>query len=152
MTSNEPKRPTKDEQLIAMSSYSALEETLKQFQSHSPSTEIEIHETKQRIELPTSALLLLAKILKLMSKGKPISIVPFATEFTTQSAADFLGCSRPHVVKLLESGEIPFTTVGRHRRVLFEDLKSYKTKMKEQQEQRIIEMMQADEELGLYDT
>jgi len=152
MTSNEIKRPTKDEQQVAMSSYSALEETLKQIQGDSPSTEIEIHETKQTIELPKSALLLLAKILKLMSKGKTISILPTATEFTTQSAADFLGCSRPHVVKLLEGGEIPFTTVGRHRRVLFEDLKSYKTKMKEEQKQRIIDMMQADEELGLYDT
>ena len=30
----------------------------------------------------------------------PISVVPIATEMTTQAAAELLGCSRPHFVKL----------------------------------------------------
>jgi excisionase family DNA binding protein len=55
-----------------------------------------------------------------MSQGKPISIVPFATEVTTQKAAGILGCSRPYLVKLLEEGKIEFTKVGKHRRIRFE--------------------------------
>ena len=69
---------------------------------------------------------------------------------TMQAAAEFLGCSRPHLVKLLESGEIPFTKVGKHRRVRFEDIVKYKKEMKATQEQLLQEIMQSDEELGLY--
>ena len=87
-----------------------------------------------------------------MSQGKPISIVTIATEVTTQKAAEILGCSRPHLVKLLEEGKIAFTKVGKHRRIRFEDVVSYKTKMKAEQKQHIIDIMNADEELGLYDT
>jgi len=82
----------------------------------------------------------LIDILKAMSQGKPISIVPLATEVTTQSAAEILGCSRPYLVKLLEEGKIEYTKVGKHRR------------MKEEQKQRLIDMIHADEDLGLYDS
>jgi len=71
---------------------------------------------------------------------------------TTQVAAEFLGCSRPHVVKLLESGEIPFTTIGRHRRVRFEDLANFKKTKKAEREQMLIGMMRKDEDSGLYDS
>ena len=67
---------------------------------------------------------------------------------TTQAAADLLGCSRPHLVKLLDSGEIPFVKVGRHRSIKYEDLMVYKQKMKKLQEALLVEMMEADEELG----
>jgi len=84
-----------------------------------------------------------------MSEGKPISILPIATEVTTQKAAEILGCSRPHIIKLIEAGEIPFTKVGKHRRILFEDVLKYKEQMKEQQRQHIIDIMNFDEEIGL---
>lgn len=73
--------------------------------------------------------------MKATSEGKPISIVPLATEMTTQAAAEVIGCSRPHLIKLLENGEIPFTMVGRHRRIKFEDVTTYMKSMKRKQEQ-----------------
>ncbi len=63
-----------------------------------------------------------------------------------------LGCSRPHLVKLLEDGKISFTKVGKHRRVKFDDVMKYKKQMKEQQKQNIIDIMNLDEETGLYDS
>ncbi|MPM38236.1 hypothetical protein SDC9_84865 [bioreactor metagenome] len=114
--------------------------------------EIEIEETGEKIILPVKALTLLGEILKAMSPGNPISIVPLATEVTTQSAAEILGCSRPYLVKLLEEGRIEYTKVGKHRRVKYEDVIRYKKKMKEEQKRHLIEMMNADEELGLYDS
>lgn len=144
------KKPTKKEQLEAMASYNALAATLESLDSKNP--EIEIDETSEKIKIPLKALKLLAKILKATSQGKPISVVPIATEMTTQAAAELLGCSRPHFVKLLEEGKIPFTKVGRHRRVKFEDVVNYKNAMKLEQEKRLIEMMKSDEELGLYDS
>ena len=135
---------------MAMQSYDALSEVLKKLETSSP--EIEIEETKEKLRIPISALKLLSEVLEAIGKGRMVSIVPIATEMTTQAAADLLGCSRPHFVKLLESGKIPFTKVGKHRRVMFEDVMNHKKEMKETQKRLIIEMMAADEESGLYDT
>ena len=122
---------------------------LEQLETKDP--DIEIEETKEKIKIPLRALKLLAKILKVTGQGQPISIVPVATEMTTQAAAELLGCSRPHLVKLLESGEIPFTKVGRHRRVKFEDVLDYKAKKRADRKALLIEIMKEDEDSGLYD-
>jgi excisionase family DNA binding protein len=87
-----------------------------------------------------------------MGEGKLISVVPIATEVTTQAAAEILGCSRPHLVKLLEEGKIAFTKVGKHRRIKFDDIVNYREEMKQKQKQHIIDIMNADEETGLYDS
>lgn len=147
---DEIKKPSKEEQQLALASYSALHTILQQISTQHP--EIEIAETKERIKIPIQALRLLSKILQGMAQGKPVSIVPLAMEVTTQSAADYLGCSRPHVVKLLEEGVIPYTTVGRHRRVKFEDLQKYKKAMKASQKKLLIEMMKQDEDYNIYDS
>ena len=149
-TYNNVNKASKEEQKIAIQSYDARSSVIKELKSNNP--EIEIDETQERIKIPLSALKLLGEILEAMSKGKPFSLVPIATEVTTQKAAEILGCSRPHFVKLLEEGKIDFTKVGKHRRVKFEDVMNYKRKMKEAQKKHIIEIMQSDEEIGLYDT
>jgi excisionase family DNA binding protein len=144
------KRPTKEEQRTALESYDALAASLDQLSTDFP--EIEIEETEEKIRIPISALKFLARILKEISQGNPVSIVPIATEITTQAAAELLGCSRPHIVKLLESGRIPFNKVGKHRRIKYEDLVAYKKEMKTLQRKRIQELMELDEDTGLYDT
>ncbi len=142
--------PSKEEQLTALKSYSVLASSIDQLRNDNP--EIEIEETEEKIRIPISALRLLADILKQISQGNPISIVPIATEMTTQAAAELLGCSRPHVVRLLEEGKIPFTKVGRHRRIKYEDIVRFKKDMKSKQRKRIQKLMEQDEESGLYDT
>lgn len=144
------RKPSKSEQRIASESYETLFSVVEHLKTDD--TEIEFDETNQKIKLPKSALRLLTEILKSMSEGKPISIVPVATEVTTQKAAEILGCSRPHLVKLLEDGLIAHTKIGKHRRVKFEDIMNYQMKMKELQKQYIIDMMHSDEETGLYDS
>lgn len=146
----EIRKPTKDEQQLAMESFHALTNAIAQVHVENP--EIEIEETQEKIRIPLKALKLLAKVLQATSEGKPISIIPIATEMTTQAAAELLGCSRPHFVKLLESGEIKFTKVGKHRRVKFEDVLDYKKQMKARQRELLEQIMRADEESGLYDT
>ena len=136
-------RPSKDEQIVSMASYDALAAVLGELRSENP--EIEIGETSEKIKIPLFALKLLAKILKATSQGKPVSIIPVATEMTTQAAAEILGCSRPHLVKLLEEGEVPYTKVGRHRRVKYEDVLGYRQKMKVQQAKHLKDMMKSDE-------
>jgi hypothetical protein len=55
-------------------------------------------------------------------------------------------------VKLLEEGKIEYTKVGKHRRIKYEDVIRYKQEMKEEQKKHLIDIMNADEELGLYDS
>lgn len=149
-STEELKRPSKEEQKVAMESYNALVSNLEQIHSDYP--EIEIEETRDRIKVPFKALKLLAKILKVTGQGKPISIVPIATEITTQAAAELLGCSRPHLIKLLEKGEIRFTKIGKHRRIKYQDVLEYKDNLKKEQRKLLQEIMKADEESGLYDS
>ncbi len=144
------RKPSKLDQKIASESYNALVSVLEQLSSEEP--EIEIEETSEKIKIPLSALKLLGDILKAMGQGKLISLVPISAEVTTQAAAEILGCSRPHLVKLLEEGSIAFTKVGKHRRIKFDDVMNYRKRMKEQQKQNIIDIMNSDEETGLYDS
>lgn len=143
-------KPSKEEQKLAIESYDALVSVLENLKSEDP--EIEVEETQDKIRIPLSALKLLSEILKSMGQGKPFSLVPLASEVTTQKAAEILGCSRPHLVKLLEEGKIEFTKVGKHRRIKFEDVIHYKRKMKKVQKKHLIEIMKSDEELELYDS
>lgn len=54
--------------------------------------------------------------------------MPTDTPLTTQQAADHLGIPHSALVKLLEYGDIPFSTVGGHHRVLLTDLVAYEKK------------------------
>jgi excisionase family DNA binding protein len=74
---------------------------------------------KERTSLPPSIYRVLKDAVKYLQRGRSISIVREDEELTTQLAANFLGMSRPHLVKLLESGALPFHKTGSHRRVLF---------------------------------
>ncbi len=64
--------------------------------------------------LPTPAFKALIQVLELLARGSGIRIVPVADELTTEEAARLLGVSRPHLVHLVEHGEIAF---GRSVRV-----------------------------------
>lgn len=78
------------------------------------------------LELPTSALRLLVDILSELANGNAVKVVTIHAELTTHEAADLPNVSRPHLVKLLEAGHLPFHKTGKHRRVRFSDLLTYK--------------------------
>lgn len=141
---------SKLDQKIAIKSHDILTSVIKQLNSEQQ--EIEIKETGLKIKIPLSALKLLGDILKAMGHGKLISLVTIEAEVTTQAAAEIIGYSRPYLVKLLEDGKIPFTKVGKHRRIKFDDIMKYRNQIKEQQKQNIIDIMSLDEETGLYKT
>jgi excisionase family DNA binding protein len=68
-------------------------------------------------ELPHSVVEAMFTVAEALSSGQGVAVMPLDTEMTTQEAADYLGMSRPTLVKLLEAGEIPFRKIRRHRRV-----------------------------------
>ena len=64
---------------------------------------------------------------ELLLAGKHVRVIEDNEVMTTQEAADLLNVSRPHLVKLLETGQIPqLSKIGRHRRVARPDVIRFK--------------------------
>ena len=103
----------------------------------------------ENVELSPAVTKILAKTLSYIAKGKSVVVTPEPTEFSTQQAADFLKVSRPFLVKMLETGEIPFRKVGKHRRVRFEDLLSYKQRIDDKRLKVLAKLTEQAQELDL---
>jgi excisionase family DNA binding protein len=73
------------------------------------------------------------------------------TVLTTGEAAQLLGVSRPTLVRLLASGEVPFEQLGRHRRVRLADLIAYQARARRARAASLDEMVRSSEDAGLYD-
>ena len=101
------------------------------------------------ISIPSDAVSYLELILEHMAKGQQVEIVSGSQMLTTQQAADFLNVSRPHVVKLMETGVLPFMKVGKHRRVDFEDLKSYHIVQQKKAQKALEKLAQQAQELDM---
>ena len=95
------------------------------------------------VELSPGVVEILTQTLSYIAQGKSVVVTAQPTEFTTQKAADFLRVSRPFLVKLLETGKIPFRKVGKHRRVKFEDLIDYKENI-DQKRLQVLEKLTAN--------
>ena len=102
-----------------------------------------------RVELPTSALRLLADILGQLADGHAVKVVPLHAELTTQEAADLINVSRPHLVKLLEDGALPFHKTGKHRRVRLVDLMQFKARRDQDSERAMDELAAQAQELAM---
>jgi excisionase family DNA binding protein len=116
------------------------------------SVRIQILDDKEHAEtvaVPASALRLLLHTLTEMAQGNAVTLMPVPTELTTQQAADLLNVSRPYVVKLLDEGKIPHRTVGKYRRIRFDDLMAYKRKDDEARAKVLDQLTAEAQELGM---
>lgn len=101
------------------------------------------------VELPPKALRLVADMLGMMAQRQPVVLLPQKTELSTQDAAAFLNVSRPFVVKQIDEGRLPCRKVGRHRRILFDDLLAYQQALHEQTEAALQALADQAQALGL---
>lgn len=101
------------------------------------------------VAIPEIAFRLLETILDEMAQGHAVALSPVDQEVSTQKAADLLNVSRPHLIKLLEFGKLPFRKVGTHRRVLLADVLSYKARMDAEAERAYAELVEQAQELGM---
>lgn len=103
-------------------------------------------------ELPDDVVEVLHAVLTAQQQGQAITVAPQNTMLRTQAAARLLGISRPTLVSLLESGEIPFEVRGNQRRVRLVDVLAYQQRQRRAAEDVFNEMVQQGEDDGLYDT
>lgn len=78
---------------------------------------------------------LIVDLLGHVASGHMVTLVPVGTMLTTQEAADMLNVSRPHLTKLLKTGQIEFEEVGKHRRVPLEALMAYRERKRQEREE-----------------
>jgi excisionase family DNA binding protein len=77
------------------------------------------------VELPEEIRNLLWHVVRDLANGQAVMVQATDPMLTTGQAAEILGVTRVTLVKLLESGEIPFHRVGNHRRVKLVDVTAY---------------------------
>jgi excisionase family DNA binding protein len=100
---------------------------------------VSLHGVGRGARLPTPAFHALIETLSQLARGNAVAVTGIANELTTQQAADLLGVSRPHVVKLLERGDLPHRKIGTHRRIMAADLFAYRQQdiARQRKEQRM---------------
>jgi len=99
--------------------------------------------------LPEGLSSLVQRLLSEVAQGHAVQIVPVHAELGTQEAAELLRVSRPHLVKLLDEGQLPSWKVGTHRRVKLQDLLGYRERRDAIRQQAMQDLTDLDQELGL---
>lgn len=144
------RRPTSQDRKVAEKSLVTLNKTAEAISKRKSNVvKIKIQESDEFITVPKKALDLLFSILSNMAEGKSVSLIPSDSEVSTQQAADILNVSRPHIVKLLEEGKIPFKKVGSHRRILLQDLIQYEAAIGEKRAKSFEFLAKQAQELNL---
>jgi len=126
---------------------------LSRFLEHVSAPSVLVGPDGQTVGLPQEVYEVLIKVVDAMSHGRAITVAPVDQMLTTQEAANHLGISRPTLVKLLETGRIPFErpAAGRHRRVRLEDLVEYQKASAQERSDTLDEMTREAVEAGMYE-
>jgi excisionase family DNA binding protein len=106
----------------------------------------------QTVQLPEPIFNVLLQVAAAMKAGLAVTVAPHHLTLSTQEAADLLRISRTTLVRLLESGEIPFDKPSRHRKVRLDDLLEYRRRQRSEAELAFAEMVADTERLDLYHT
>lgn len=101
------------------------------------------------LELTPELVGILRQLLEPLARGEPVRIFPLEAELSTQQAAEILGVSRPHLIRLLEEGKIPHRKVGTHRRVQAKDVFDYLEASKKRGRELLDQLITESQTLGL---
>lgn len=81
--------------------------------------------------VPDAVLAGFAAVLDVVDAGCVPVVVPGKRDLTTTQAADVLSVSRAVLGRLMDSGELPFHRVGRHRRIRLIDVLEFRRRVEE---------------------
>ncbi len=105
--------------------------------------------TGVRITVPDSVVQVLALVAREMAAGNGVAVVPVHYELTTHEAAVLLHVSRPHLIRMLDEGRLPFRRVGTHRRIRFDDVMARRDREEAEREALLTRLAQESQALGL---
>ncbi|WP_052206095.1 excisionase family DNA-binding protein [Pantoea rodasii] len=88
-------------------------------------------------------------VLTELGEGNAVRHVPVGGEMTTQEAADLLNISRPTLIRLLDSGALPYHRTGNRRKIRYVDALEYRNELLGQRHDALDELGALDQELGL---
>lgn len=148
MSASEREQSLPDAETVELSRASATELS-RLLQRHPDADRARVRLDDTDLVLPRQAVALLRDLLAEMAQGNAVTVVPTHAELTTQQAADILNVSRPHVVKLLEEGTIPFSRVGTHRRIRYQDLLAYKAERDQQSREALDALARQGQDLDM---
>lgn len=104
-----------------------------------------------QVALPAEVVDAFRQVIAALETRKPTVFYPQQALLTTQQAADFLGVSRPYLIRLLDEGRIPYSLTGSHRRIAYEDALAYMKIQDVERRRALKRLTRLSEELGLYD-
>ncbi len=104
----------------------------------------------ESVALPATVSELIARLAELLARGEAVAIVPSARELTTQQAADLLNVSRQYLVRLVDTGVLPASRTGRHRRLRVVDVLAHKERRDRKRRAALDELTRLSEETGGY--
>lgn len=142
-------RPDETEVSTAVTAVPQVKEYLATHPGHDAVRLVVDDEHRESLTVPRSAVELLARILDHMAKGEGVALVPSHAELTTQQAADMLNVSRPFLIGLLDTEEIEYRRVGKHRRIKAESLMAYMRKDDLRRRQAADDLTTLTQEMGL---
>lgn len=105
----------------------------------------------QKFSVPEPLFRVLYQATEALIAGYQVIVAPVQRQLTTQEAADLLNVSRTYLVRLLDDGKIASGKVGRHRRVTFGNLMTYKKQRMVERREALQSLIHESEEAGLYD-
>lgn len=101
------------------------------------------------IDIPPALFELLTAVAEELGQGHGVSVLPLHRQLTTTEVARLLNVSRPHVITLLERGDLPFEKAGTHRRVRLSDVLAYRQVRDERRREALANIVRQGEDLDL---
>jgi hypothetical protein len=81
------------------------------------------------LSMPPAAAALVEMLLGHLFEGERVAVLTEDQELSPNDAASILGISRPLVVHRMDTGDLPFRYVGKHRRAKLRDVLGLKSRI-----------------------
>lgn len=104
----------------------------------------------EEIELPESVYKALYQVVEALVTGTSITISPVDT-ITIEETAEILNVSKDYVNKLLQQGNIPYTTVGTTKQINYRNVLKYQQVRNSQRRKSLDELANFMQQEGFYD-
>ncbi|MDR1512181.1 MAG: helix-turn-helix domain-containing protein [Propionibacteriaceae bacterium] len=105
----------------------------------------------RRVALPAELRTVLTAAAQSLSQGQEILLATKDSYLTAQEAADYLGVSRPTMIRILDLGEVPYERPNSHRRIKLADLADYRIE-RQRRRAALDELARLSVELDEHDT